>query len=235
MKILVQRHRSFIFPLLVILVFSAAGAASWKYIQDLRIQQERRIDDLSADRKRLQEDYRLLLAENRRVEQKVDMLQQNGEVDARAYAKVSEYLKTLQKEIVDLTEEVGFYRGIVAESSKGSVNIKFFSLKAGGDAGSLMFQLVLTRGARSDKVARGTVNLAIEGVSKGRKVRLETKDLGLREAPVLNYQFKYFQRLEGQISIPDNFSPQRIIVTVTAAGNSSRPLRKSFDWAAINS
>ncbi len=84
-------------------------------------------------------------------------------------------------------------------------------------------------------MAKGTVNLVIEGVLKGRKKRLESKDLGLLQAPALDYRFKYFQRLEGQLSMPENFSPQRIIVTVTAAGKASRPLRKSFNWADINS
>ena len=235
MKILVQRRRSYVVPLLVVLVFTATVTASWKYVQDLRGQHALQIFNLAVDRNQLLEDYRLLLDEKRQAEQKVDMLQQNGEVDARAYAKVSDHLKTLQKDIVDLKEEVSFYRDIVADSGKGSVHIKHFSLRANGDVGSFMFQLVLTRGTRSDKVVKGTVNLAIEGVSKGRRKRLETKDLGLLKALVLDYQFKYFQRLEGQFSMPKNFSPQRIIVKVTAAGNTSRPLRKSFDWAAINS
>ena len=235
MKILVQRRRSFIVPLLVILAFTATVTAGWKYVQNLRAQQALQVADSAADRDQLLEDYRLLLEDKRQAEQKVDMLQQNGEVDARAYAKVSDHLKTLQKTIVDLKEEVSFYRDIVADSGKDFVNIKYFSLKANGDVGSFLFQLVLTRGTRSDKVAKGTVNLAIEGISKGRKKRLETKDLGLLKASVLDYQFKYFQRLEGQFSMPKNFSPQRIIVKVTAAGNTSRPLRKSFDWAAINS
>jgi len=235
MKILVQRRRSYVVPLLVILVFCAAAAAGWRYVQDLRARQVEAINDLTTERRQLLDDYRLLLEEKRQAEQKVDMLEQTGEVDARAYAKVNEHLKSLQKEIVDLNEEVTFYRDIVSDSGGSSVTIKQFGIRATEDAGNFRFQLVLTRGTRNDKVVKGTVKLAIDGDVKGRKQRLRPTDLGMTKAAGLDYQFKYFQRLEGWFSLPENFIPQRVIVTVTHAENPGRPLLKSFGWAAINS
>lgn len=235
MKILVQRRRSYVVPLLVILVFCISGAAGWKFFQLRQDQYDQQILALNSEYRQLLEDYQLLLEEKRQAEQRVDMLEQTSEVDSRAYAKVSEHLKSLQKEVVDLREEVTFYRDIVADSSAGSVHVKQFRVKANEDSGDFRFQLVLTQGTRNDKVVQGRVKLAIEGDLKGQKKRLEPEFLGMPDGSGLDYQFKYFQRIEGRFSLPKNFHPLRIVVKVTSARNPNRPLLKSFDWAAINS
>ncbi len=161
MKLLIQRRRSYLAPLLVILLFCVCSTAGWIYVQDLQARHNLQINDLSAKRGLLLEDYRLLLIEKREAEQKVNMLQQTHEVDSHAYSKVSDHLKILQKEIVDLDEEVTFYREIVETSGTGYVNIKHFAIKANDGVGSFHYQLVLTRGTRSDKVAKGIVKMTV--------------------------------------------------------------------------
>ncbi len=235
MKIFVQHRRSFIVPLMIILVFITSAAAGWKYVQKQQAQTLLQIDTLSRQIVQLREDKRLLLAGKRQAESKVDMLQQTGVVDAQAYAKVNDHLKSLQQEIVDLKENIAFYRDIVASSNKGSVNIKSFEIRHGIEVRSFKYQLVLTRGTRGDKVIEGQVDVSVEGDIDGRKMRLAPRELGLLDATALAYQFKYFQRLEGRFFLPEKFSPTRIIVKLTATANPKRPLLKSFDWAAINS
>jgi hypothetical protein len=235
MKLIIQRRRTYIVPLLVVLVFCASAALGWRYIANQQAQHAQQLSEMSTERGQLLEDYRLLLIEKREAEVKVDMLNQTSDVDTQAYAKVSEHLKSLQKEIVDLNEEVTFYRGIVADSGAGTVHIKHFAVQTNDSTGGYQYSLVLTRGTRSDKVAKGKVQLAIEGTLKGQQKRIDLKDFGGEDASALVYQFKYFQRFTGQLALPKDFNPQRITIKVTAAGSSNRPLRKSFDWAAINS
>ncbi len=235
MKLIIQRRRTYIVPLLVVLVFCASAAMGWRYLAHQQAQHSQQLSEMEKERGHLLEDYRLLLIEKREAELKVDMLNQTSEVDTQAYAKVSEHLKSLQKEIVDLNEEVTFYRDIVADSGVGTVHIKHFAIEANNSSGGYQYRLVLTRGTRSDKVAKGKVHLAVEGTLKGQQKRIELKDLGGADASTLAYQFKYFQRFTGQLSLPKNFNPQRVTIKVTDAGGSNRPLHKSFDWAAINS
>jgi len=235
MKLIIQRRRTYIVPLLVVLVFCVSAATGWRYLTYQQAQHSQQLSEMKKERGQLLEDYRLLLLEKREAEVKVDMLNQTSDVDTQAYAKVSEHLKSLQKEIVDLNEEVTFYRDIVADSSVGTVHIKHFSVQKNDTTAGYQYALVLTRGTRSDKVAKGTVHLAIEGMLQGQQKLIELKDLGGADVNTLDYQFKYFQRFTGQLSLPKNFNPQRVIIKVTVAGGSNRPLRKSFDWAAINS
>jgi hypothetical protein len=47
----------------------------------------------------------------------------------------------------------------------------------------------------------------------------------------LDYRFKYFQKLEGAITLPDNFSLLRATLRILPRGSERNSFEKTIDWS----
>ncbi len=157
------------------------------------------------------------------------LVKRSTQVDSQAYLQVKENLKALQQEILELREEVGFYRGIVApkESSSGLRIDRLEITKAAGER-LFHFNLVLTQVLKNHRNVRGTVKLLVEGVQNGRPKTLKMQKITASKKKYLEFKFKYFQKFEGDLLIPEGFSPRQVKVVVSA--RKRKKVHGSFDW-----
>ena len=72
-----------------------------------------------------------LRADNRRLARELSQLRTDTQVDREAYAGVGRQMEALQEQVLDLQEEVAFYRGIVGGGSGPGLQVKDFALAAG--------------------------------------------------------------------------------------------------------
>lgn len=179
---------------------------------------------------RLQAANRRLESSNALLRERAAILERAGQIEEKAYADVDQHLKQLQDEVLDLKEEVAFYRGIVSSGPGGGLSIQSFDIQRDGDDGEYSYRLVLTGDMKNDKVITGTVNLSVAGERQGRLTELSLADLSARDAPGISFQLKYFQKIRGRITLPEDFVPHRVFVQVTASGKSPAKVEKTFDW-----
>ncbi len=170
------------------------------------------------------------VAENEELRRRVAILDRASQVDKRAKAAVEKYVIGLQDEIYGLKEEVAFYRGIVSSRRGKGLNIQSFTVRPGNGVGDYRYQLVLTRDMKSDKVVSGTVSMAVTGEQGGRARRLSDGELQYGQDRRIQFQFKYFQKIEGSIILPADFAPQRVVVQVIVSGARDAVTEKTFDW-----
>jgi len=146
--------------------------------------------------------------------------------------------------IFQLTEEVTFYKSLMAPSSlaKG-LQIADFELTALEKPGTYRFHLLLTQVETRRDWVQGEVTLEVEGrmaaasgtdgsdsaTVNGPKV-LPLTEIGEGDSYPLKYRFRYFQDLSGVISLPRGFEPERIVVRAGKRGASTQPLSRTFDW-----
>jgi len=150
------------------------------------------------------------------------------QVEARAYREVENNLVGFQNEILGLEEEVAFYRGIVSSSKQGGVRVRKLFLFPGDAAHKFRFQVLLTRYMKDDKVLQGSLSLTVAGEEKGQAHSIPAERLlGGGE---LEFSFKYFHRVEGQLNLPPEFVPRRVHVRVKAPGETPASAEKAFDW-----
>ena len=157
------------------------------------------------------------------------LIERSSQVDTQAYVQVKDNLKALQQEILELREEVGFYRGIVAprESSAGLRIDRLEITKASGKR-LFHYNLVLTQVLKNHRNVRGRFKLIVEGVQNDRPKKLKMRNVSVAKNNSLDFKFKYFQKFEGDLVLPEGFSPRQI--TVEVSPHKRKKLLSAFDW-----
>jgi hypothetical protein len=132
-----------------------------------------------------------------------------------------------------LEGEVGFYRRLAGTSgSQEGLAVYELELQTTASPQVYRFVLTLTQNLRRSAIISGTASLELEGTRRDQAVTLKWKDLGTANTNRPEFRFKYFQQLDGYLTIPEDFQPERIRVALSATG-SSKPLSRDFSWAEL--
>ena len=169
--------------------------------------------------------------ENRNLRREVARLTRSTQIDTQASEQVKQTLREKELEILKLTEELVFYRSLLApEKASVGIEVRDFSLRTSPSNGEFYYDFLLTQSSRSKRVAKGRVSFAVDGKQGGVMRRLELKDVVAGTLEPIKYSFKYFQRLNGVFELPENFEPQQILIEVDPDSKSKQPLHLSFSW-----
>ena len=231
MNLVVKAHRPWVTRLIWVLGFVALLIAGWSVFDFGRY--SAKYD--SAEARRSEEGFVVirdaLSTEIETLREEKAVLKRAAQIERQAYNELDTTLKALQSEILELKEELAFYRGIVSprDASRG-LRLQKFTFEENGHSRTFRYKVVLSQVLKNDRVARGKVQLKFEGLLKG-----EPKVLGLREVTEkrikeLDYKFKYFQNIEGNVEIPEGFSASRIVLRIFPRGRQKDMIEKTFDW-----
>jgi hypothetical protein len=94
------------------------------------------------------------------------------------------------------------------------------------------FMLTLTQNIRRASIVSGKARIDIEGTMEDRPVTLYWSRISGDEAPEPTFRFKYFQQIEGYLSLPEGFSPTRLRLTLEA-GERRKPVQRGYDWHSL--
>jgi len=173
--------------------------------------------------------------EAEKVREQKAILERSSQSEREAYEQLEGTVSGLQDAILELKEELAFYRGIISpnDASEG-LGIQSFELSRRSAATPIHYKLVLTQVLNNNTIASGQVAITVEGELKGKIQQYQLSQLS-KEDGDLRFRFKYFQILEGDLSLPDGFTPSKVSVTVKPRTNSHKRLSKTFDWAVQES
>lgn len=181
---------------------------------------------------RLVAELREIRGDNAALTDRVALLARSSEIDETARAQVKGSITELQDEILELREELAFYRGIVAPDDGGGLRIQSLKLSRGAQDRFWHWRLVLIQSIKHEQRAFGTLDLVVHGVRGGVPAQLMLREVAAAPAAVLQYSFRYFQDFEGDIMLPTGFTAGRVEIEVQPRGGGG-PVRRSFDWAAV--
>jgi hypothetical protein len=187
------------------------------------LQQER--DGLHRSLEQLQEELMAL-------RERLAVLQRSSEIDRQASIEVRNDFARLQGELLGLRKELEFYRGIVSPAdAKPGLRIQNFELTAGSPQGVYEYDLTVTQVQRNDRYVSGVIELEIHGVEHGKPRRLSLAALAPAGVSSIAFRFRYFQRFEGRIHLPDGFQPQSVRLRVLPRGKGKPPaVEETIDW-----
>ena len=135
-------------------------------------------------------------------------------------------LRQKERDLAEIREQLYFYRKVIApEDLPKGVSILSAQLRQPADAGHFPFELVLRASGAGGKTTKGSVRLRMTGTVGGVRRQLPMNAFYQGDE---RFAFKYFQRLKGRVSVPQNFAPSSIEVDVQAA--ESDPVAHSFAW-----
>ena len=176
-----------------------------------------------------------LAMETSQLREQKAILERSAQIEQEAYKQLETTVTGLQDEILELKGELAFYRGIVSPSDDAQgLDIQSFELANRGVGRTFRYKLVLTQILNNNTVASGTVAFAVGGLENGEAREYLLQQLSGQEGE-LRFRFKYFQILEGELDLPDGFSPSKVTITVKPRTKSHKRQSQSYDWAVQES
>ncbi len=166
--------------------------------------------------------------------QELVMQTQSAKVDNQSQQQLVETVKGLQEKQQELEAELKFYRNIMApELAQQGLTIDNFEA-INFNANALDYKLVLTQAGRQEQFIKGDIELEVVGQLNGETQTLPFRELGTFQNKDFQFQFRYFQNIEGQIQLPANFVAERINVRVKTTGlRKNQNAEKQFSWELL--
>ncbi len=235
MSLVVKAHHPWrvrIIIALVIVALVTIGYSLFEYgrfsagYDSLDVEQEHKVlldhvDDLESNIEDLQEEKAVL--------------ERAKQIERKAYDELDTTLKVLQAEILELKGELAFYRGIVSpKDAAQGLHLQRFRIEPNGKTRGFRYKVILTQVLKNDRFARGAVRINIEGRQGKEPKVLKLSQVTAKSVKELEYRFRYFQSMEGELTLPSGFTPHRITVSIvpSSRSNNKQTIEKTYDWPA---
>lgn len=162
------------------------------------------------------------------VEQRLANVERAEQIARLGNENVQQTLAEKDAELADIRRELALYRRLVGpQAERHPLSVQELSLRE--DEAGYAFSAVLTQTQDVRRGSEGRLTLSVEGQRDGRPERLAWKDLvPVDAADGLAYDFRYFQRIDGRIMLPDGFLPHTIHVQLRGKGGES--VQRSLPW-----
>ncbi|MGH8267449.1 MAG: DUF6776 family protein [Steroidobacteraceae bacterium] len=155
---------------------------------------------------------------------------------AREQAEVARSIGDLQAQTARQSEELAFYRGVVAQGAATlGVKIEELRITTSKDPGAFTAHMALVRSGRADTYAAGSVHLSIDGLAGGAEQTLDLAALTGGKLRELRYDFHYFQDFDQELLVPAGFKPEHLVVEVQSSRKDVAPLSQTFLWTVESS
>jgi len=151
---------------------------------------------------------------------------------AREQAEVARSMGDLQAQVARQSQELAFYRGVVAQGAATlGVKIEDLRITAGAQPGVYVMHMALVRSGRSESLAAGTLQLSVDGELGGGEKTLDLAALTGGRQRDLRYDFRYFQDFDQELNLPAGFKPAHLVVEVQSNRRDVTPLSQTFLWS----
>jgi hypothetical protein len=181
----------------------------------------------------LEGDHAAIVIENTRLKEGLEFEKAKSnrdlQIKRKAYDEIAQTLANTSKEVASLNENIRFYENIIeGDVNKQGLQIKTMSLNENGTAGQYRYKLIIVNGNYGKNKSKGTLVIELEGMKAGKLSTIKIP--GEKSSTSASLLFKYFQRVEGVIIVPDGFNPQRMHVTAKLTGGKADKKEKWYNW-----
>ena len=229
--VVVKRRSRYVIGALVLLVIALVASLIWSSYQlgvdeglstRVWIVQER--DDLAQKLKQS-----VSLAETYR--QQVAALKLADEIDLQANVGVQQTILELQTQLARVQEEVQFYKGVMLPKveDKG-LRIERLRVENSGEPNRFKYNLLLTQVVSKYDYVQGDVEINLVGDEDNLGSNLPLGDISFEDQDSIRFRFRYFQNIDGELMLPDGFTPKEVMVVAQSTGRSSQRLERRFTW-----
>ena len=164
------------------------------------------------------------------LEQQVATLTRSDQISRQANSELQGTLAERDEEIASLRADIAFYERFVGATGQRR-GLSVHDLKLVPQRDPQLFHVIatLTQNMNRGAVSRGRLQLVVEASEAGRMQKLEWAELRQqKDAPGLDYSFKYFEQVEGDIVLPTGIKPVRVIARLVP--ESGAAVEQSFTW-----
>jgi hypothetical protein len=177
---------------------------------------------LEAERDQLKED-------NARLRARTSELESDLGVARGAQTTLSRQTLDLQSENTQIKEELAFLQQLFSDSGKqGAISIQRLSAERTGE-GTYRYSLLIVRGGKPTDEFSGHLTMQANLIDKNGPQTIELPAGQPEGALALDLKFKYYQRVEGIISVPPGSQLKSLQATVLEQGQSGPRATRSLN------
>lgn len=245
------RRPSFCWPLLVALLLLLVVIAAWLYVSGYLtpVNSTDGTQALSLCGK-MNEQARLLEEQHQQIiklESQAASASRSEQVQTTANEALRRRLALIETELADVKDNLLLYEDILSPKAvESGLSIRYFGLKPrliDTEGNKLehervyLYQLVVANVRGGETEVSGQYNVEIKGLKTGVKLNLQLSDLRVKSTEqnqdVNRFSLKYYQRFEGIIELPPDFTPEQVLVTLRPESGAN-PVTKRYDWQIFN-
>ena len=114
------------------------------------------------------------------------------------------------------------------------LTIQEVSVASTAQPGRYRFKVMLTQVGNNSRYLRGFVGINIMGVQDGEITAYPLKDLSENINDIdIKFRYRYFQEFQGELVLPENFTPDQLQVVAQSVGTKSARLEQSYGWSDL--
>lgn len=173
-----------------------------------------------------------LVGQIQELEQAVESFRLASTVEGQAGEELRQTVRELEGRIVDLKEEVKFYKRLMAPSElERGLQIAEWTVVPTAKSREMAYDLLLTQAAERRGWVQGRVNVDVLGTRLNEDVVLSLTELTEIDSYPLKFRFRYFQDFTGVIRLPEDFQPSSIVIT--AVRDNGQNVQRTFEWRRV--
>jgi hypothetical protein len=188
------------------------------------------IKTLAQQKVRLDSLYEKHVEQNTRI----NTLEVELEVERMANRRSQTLLKTMEQQHYEVKKELAFYEKIMApEKTADGLVIDRMSIYPTGSPHHFSFQIVLVQQLLRKRYVKGYVALTLVGSLAHKPSQIKLSAISTLTQKDLSFSFQYFQIIEGEFTLPDNFLPEKIDLSTILSKNKWQKFQRvdeTFMW-----
>ena len=154
-----------------------------------------------------------LSAENSELKRQVAMLERSGLLDQRVNETDQKTLSSLRDQLATLEQDLSFYKNVITKQTDDTgLMVSEWSLKRISNSNRYRYKLALRQqDADGDTYLNGHVNVNLVGTQNGKNTVYSLSEVSKEQEQIdIKLRFKFFQDIEGELTLPDNFLTEYI-------------------------
>ena len=172
------------------------------------------------------------LARADELTRELDIERTRREVDRRSLEMVRGDIASQKEELAALEEGLAFYRSLMApvEIAEG-LSLRDIELIARPESGRYAFRIVAQQEALKHQLLEGQLRAEVIGTQGGQRVTYALAELSADlEYDAVPLRFRYFQSIEGELTLPDGFEPDQVRVEASSNKPRKAEVFESYPW-----
>jgi hypothetical protein len=166
------------------------------------------------------------------AEARLEVQSTQNQMGQQALEMVRRDLADQKEQIASLEEGLQFYRSLMApgEIAQG-LSLRPLELVALDNPGYYSYRIVAQQEARKHSQLKGELSAEVIGVLAGQQVSYSLAELSSDiEGSEIALRFRYFQSIDGELSLPEDFEPRSVSLVATATAPRKMEVREQYPW-----
>lgn len=161
----------------------------------------------------------------------VEVQRTRNEVESRALEMLRQEMAAGRERMVELEEGLDFYRSMLSADSEEGLYLHSPELVPGAAPDKVAYRFIVQQKAREFDMIEGELSVEVRGEREEGKASYPLAELSEDfEDGLAALHFRYFQAIEGEMSVPEGFAPRELVLVARTSKPGKTEVRKVYPW-----